>query len=510
MNNKMMPKVLAIYLPQFHETDHNNQWWGDGFTDWESVKSAESCFEGHDVPWEPYRDNYYDLSKRETIEWQANLAKKYGVDGFCFYHYYFENGQMELEKPAENLLKWKDINIPFCFNWASESWIRSWSRLDGNVWSEKYEGGVRDDSNGILVKQDYGTEEEWKAHFEYLLPFFKDSRYIRIGGKPVFIFYRPNEIKPLNKMVALWRGLANENGLEGLYLIGVSANIDLDLDASLMYEPRASINKLNAEEMVLINNGVRCYEYKDIWETCLARVPSNSLKTYYSGVIGYDDTPRRGNQGECLVNKSPKIFQQGLTELLEKSVRTGNELVFLNAWNEWGEGMYLEPDSKSEFEYLEALKTAKETVLANIDNIQMEKKQIEIQPDHSDLVRDIRKYKSFIDILDKWLYAERQNSINLKKYFQEKGIESIAIYGMAMMGKQLYQQLDKEGIIPAYGIDQYVGQYGKDFKIYRPEDTLPDVDMIIVTTFDNEKIIAKLHQKVDAEIITLEELINRF
>ena len=158
-----MPKIITIYLPQFYETEDNNKWWGKGFTDWISVKNSKKYFEGHDAPWKPLNNNYYDLSTHETMKMQAELAKKYGVDGFCFYHYYFENGKKELELPAENLLRWKDIDMPFCFNWASESWIRSWSHISGNVWSEKYE--KEDDdcnrSSGVLVNQNYGNEYDW-------------------------------------------------------------------------------------------------------------------------------------------------------------------------------------------------------------------------------------------------------------------------------------------------------------------------------------------------------------
>jgi len=236
--NKTIPKVIAIYLPQFHETDDNNRWWGKGFTDWESVKNSEKCFEGHEAPWTPLEENYYDLSKYETMKFQAEMAKKYGIGGFSFYHYYFEKGKMELELPAENLLKWQDIDMPFCFNWASASWIKSWSKIGGDIWNEKYEKGEVDASNGILVRQDYGDKEDWQKHFEYLLPFFKDERYIRIDNKPMFIFYRPNEVKQLNPMVELWRKLATKAGLEGLYLIGVNTNIsDMELDAAMLYEP---------------------------------------------------------------------------------------------------------------------------------------------------------------------------------------------------------------------------------------------------------------------------------
>ena len=265
MDKNNIPKILAVYLPQFHETPDNNLWWGEGFTDWQSVKTAEPLFTMHNQPRVPLESQYYDLSQKETMMNQAQLAKKYGIDGFCFYHYYFENGKRELEKPAENLLKWKDIDMPFCFNWASESWIRSWSKICGNVWAEKYE--KEDNLGSVLAKQNYGTEREWVNHFNYLLPFFQDSRYIRIDNRPVFIFYSPDDIAVLHEMIACWRELAEKAGLKGLYLIGAHMNAaDRSLDAAIVYEPRNAINKLNLQGKVKLNNNVRCFEYESLWD----------------------------------------------------------------------------------------------------------------------------------------------------------------------------------------------------------------------------------------------------
>lgn len=128
-NGRMSMRVIAMYLPQFHRVKENDIWWGEGFTEWTSVRSAERLFPGHEQPHVPLHGNYYDLLQPETMRWQAELMKRFGVDGMCFYHYYFKDGRKILEKPAENLLQWKDIDMPFCFSWANESWVRSWSRL---------------------------------------------------------------------------------------------------------------------------------------------------------------------------------------------------------------------------------------------------------------------------------------------------------------------------------------------------------------------------------------------
>lgn len=509
--NRKMPKILAIYLPQYHETTDNNKWWGRGFTDWETVKNAQPCFQGHNVPWVPLNENYYDLSTYEALKRQSELAKNYSIDGFCFYHYYFENGKKELELPAENLLKWKDIDMSFCFNWASESWIRSWSRIDGNVWSEKYENGVVDSSNGVLIRQDYGQEEQWKKHFEYLLPFFQDKRYICVDDKPVFIFYRPNDIKPLTKMVALWRKLAKEAGLNGLYLIGANTNVsDLGLDASMVYEPRTAINELNEQGKAFIQNGVRCFDYSEIWDSILKDKPYLGCKTYYTGISGYDDTPRRGNSGECIINNKVETFGNGLEGLIKKSIKRENELVFINAWNEWGEGMFLEPDERNQYKYLQTVKEVMEKIQENIDSIDVEPSVPQADDEIIRIKKELKKCKAFTEILDKWLETERKKAFDFRGYFAKQDIESVAIYGMSMLGKQIYQQLMAENIRPAYGIDRYVGQYGKEFEIIRPEETYPEVDAIIVTTFDNEEIIKMIEKKLRAKVFTIEELIDYF
>lgn len=168
----MQPKVIAFYLPQFHRIPENDKWWGKGFTDWVSSKNARPLFPGHNQPRIPAHENYYNLLDKETICWQAELARKAGVYGFCIYHYWFGNHKQLLEKPAENLLQWKDIDINYCFSWVNESWIYSWSKYKGGAWLYTNVKGNAE-ARGLLVKQEYGDENEWKRHFEYLLPFLK-------------------------------------------------------------------------------------------------------------------------------------------------------------------------------------------------------------------------------------------------------------------------------------------------------------------------------------------------
>lgn len=204
-------KIITFYLPQFHEIPENNEWWGKGFTEWVNVKKAQPLYEGHEQPRVPLNENYYNLLDPNVQVWQAKIAKEYGVYGFCYYHYWF-NGKLLLEKPMENMLKNRDIDIPFCVCWANEPWTRAW------VGETK-----------VLIPQLYGEKREWKEHFDYLLPFFKDSRYICDDGKPLVVIYRPEVIECLNEMLDYWNELAIQEGFEGLTY--AYQNIDFDLKA---------------------------------------------------------------------------------------------------------------------------------------------------------------------------------------------------------------------------------------------------------------------------------------
>ena len=200
-------KIITFYLPQFHEIPENNEWWGKGFTEWVNVKKAQPLYEGHEQPRVPLNENYYNLLDPNVQVWQAKIAKEYGVYGFCYYHYWF-NGKLLLEKPMENMLKNRDIDIPFCVCWANEPWTRAW------VGETK-----------VLIPQLYGEKREWKEHFDYLLPFFKDSRYICDDGKPLVVIYRPEVIECLNEMLDYWNELAIQEGFEGV--LNIISNFNL-------------------------------------------------------------------------------------------------------------------------------------------------------------------------------------------------------------------------------------------------------------------------------------------
>lgn len=367
MNNRS--KVIAMYLPQYHEIPENNEFWKKGFTDWVSVRKAEALYENHYQPKTPFNENYYDLSKVETIKWQAALAKEYGIYGFCFYHYWFDNNKTVLDKPARNLLGNKEIELPFCFAWDNTSWVRSWSKYDGNAWAPKYDSKETDElGREYLLKLDYGREKEWKIHFEFLLPYFRDERYIKKDGKPVFIFFSTIKKEVLQEMEAYWRKLAKENGFPGIYLISRCDPIVRKklMDTEFIYQPitsgwqRIQIIKKYITKYLKVNikdKEPMIYDYDKVWKRILKETKWYSKKNVLlGGFVNYDDTPRRGKKGRVIENGSPEKFGYYFKRLYDISSQYNKEFLFLTAWNEWGEGAYLEPDAREGKAYLEAIR----------------------------------------------------------------------------------------------------------------------------------------------------------
>lgn len=362
-------KTVAFYLPQFHTTPENDLWWGKGFTEWNTVRNARALFQKHNQPRIPYNDNYYCLDNYKTLRWQANIAKKNGIDAFCFYHYWF-NGRKILEKPVEAFLKNKNIEMEFCLSWANESWTRTWNFDLGNAWY------VGDDSkykkNEYLIKQEYGDSESWKMHFDYLLPFFMDSRYLKIDGKPVFLIYKPEKIGCISSMTRYWRKLAIENGLPGIHFIFTNTRkkYGTAVDGYLYYEPGYTIahdlpviyhdrdlritkgSQLNESEF-------RTYSYDLFWWKIIKRKRIKNKKAYQGLFCDYDDSPRRGSKGIIFTGVKDWKFLLYLFLYLFKSKLNCDKLVFITAWNEWSEGAYLEPDMKNEGKYLKAIKKAR-------------------------------------------------------------------------------------------------------------------------------------------------------
>lgn len=366
-------KIIAFYLPQFHEIPENNEWWGEGFTEWVNVKKAQSLFPGHIQPRVPLGDNYYNLLDTDVIRWQADLAKKYGVYGFCFYHYWFD-GHMLLEKPVENFLKAIDIEQNFCICWANEHWTNAW--VSGK--------------NKVLIEQRYGGKKEWKEHFDYLLPYFKDKRYIKEDNMPLFVLYRPEIVECLNEMLDYWNELAIEAGFSGIKF--AYQHIDFDLienkddsrftydieyqptyaQALLRQKKHTMLRKLKRKISFIAEKYFKLdiryvhaeklikFDYDEIWNYILNMKPV-STKSLPGAYVNWDNTPRRGDKGIVHLNVTPEKFKNYLSQQIKRAKEDYHtDKLFLFAWNEWAEGGFLEPDEEWKYSMLEAVKEALE------------------------------------------------------------------------------------------------------------------------------------------------------
>ncbi|MDR3696329.1 glycoside hydrolase family 99-like domain-containing protein [Mucilaginibacter sp.] len=350
-----MVKVIAVHLPQFHEIPENNEWWGKGFTEWTNTKKCKPIFKGHHQPKEPVDDNYYNLLDKNTLKWQVELAKKYGIYGFCFYHYYF-TGKTLLEKPLEIYLANKDIDFPFCFSWANHTWTRTWH-----------------ESKDILIEQTYGDYKDWQDHFYYLLPFFKDERYIRIENKPTIIFNQPPAFDKANEMIDCWTDLAKQNGLEGIYFIETlsiyqTESVLKKSNALMESEPSYTYHFLpywyrifrKTVGFAFPSSKPRLNLYSSFWKVILNRKPIQTDKMVYPGAfVNWDNAARRPVNASIFLFFTSEKFKKHIKKQIIRCKKVYNsEFLFLNAWNEWAEGNYLEPDKKYGYKLLEAIKEA--------------------------------------------------------------------------------------------------------------------------------------------------------
>ncbi|MBU3088275.1 glycoside hydrolase family 99-like domain-containing protein [Clostridium gasigenes] len=344
------PKLIAFYLPQFHAIPENDKWWGEGFTEWVNTKKAKPLFNGHQQPKTPLNDNYYSLLDSKTQEWQAKLAQDNGVDGFCYYHYWF-NGKMLLEKPMENMLANKNITLPFCISWANEPWARTWDGKDKEV----------------LMPQSYGGEKEWKEHFDYLLQFFLDERYIKIDNKPMFVIYRTSNIPDCEEMVKFWNSESKKNGFDGIYLVETmnsfqNSSVINNSDAVVEFEPMITIR----HHLPLYKQGIRFIkkklsvldkiDYSYVWDRVIKKDVDYGKKKFLGAFVSWDNTARKGKKGLVLTNGNPEKFEKGLRNQILKSKEIDSDFIFINAWNEWAEGTYLESDKLNEFNYITKIK----------------------------------------------------------------------------------------------------------------------------------------------------------
>jgi hypothetical protein len=352
-------KLIAFYLPQYHSIPENDKWWGEGFTEWTNTKKTKPLYNGQSQPREPLNDNYYNLLEDKNKLWQVNLAKEYGIHGFCYYHYWF-NGRMVLQKPLEQVLNNKKIDLPFCISWANEPWTRSWDGL----------------TSEILLQQDYGDKNDWLNHYKYLDKFFKDDRYIKVNNKPMVVVYKLQSITNREKMIKCWNELAKKSGFDGIYLVETLNGVQKeacskDSKAVIQFEPnytihhdRPIIDKISnkIKNIIMVpKKGKFIYktmDYNITWRRILKRrMVIENKKVFPGAFVDWDNTARKGKKALVFNGGNPERFGK----YLRKLARITNEFyeseyIFINAWNEWAEGTYLEPDKKNKYGYLEKVK----------------------------------------------------------------------------------------------------------------------------------------------------------
>jgi hypothetical protein len=351
-----MARIIAFYLPQFHSIPENDMWWGKGFTEWTSVAKAKPLFKGHHQPNIPADLGFYDLRLPETRIAQAEMAKKYGIEGFCYWHYWFGNGKRLLERPFNEVLKSSSPNFPFSLAWANHSWEKK-------LW----------DSNGsseILIEQLYPGIQDYRDHFYALLPAFKDPRYIKVNKKLFFIIYRPldnpNDIK---SFINVWQNLAKENGLNGFYFVGLAVTgkhkdkiLNIGFDAVYNDSVMGVHSQLSYSRKILLFlrmktfNRIRKFKYERAIKH-FTSLEDSSITSIPTIIPRWDHSPRSGTNGVIFTNSTPELFKKHIKKVLRviSSKPSENQIAILKSWNEWGEGNYIEPDLEYGTQYLEVL-----------------------------------------------------------------------------------------------------------------------------------------------------------
>ncbi|WP_417539290.1 glycoside hydrolase family 99-like domain-containing protein [Marinobacter sp.] len=367
-----MVKLLAFYLPQFHPIKENDAWWGEGFTEWHNVTGAAPRFKGHYQPHLPSDLGFYDLRVAETRNRQADLAKAYGIDGFCYYHYWF-NGHQLLERPLKEVLKEKQPDFPFCICWANENWTRAWDGLE----------------NEVLISQDY-TKDDCLNHIRALAEYFEDDRYVKINEKPLFIVYRPDNIPDPRSYFEIWRNYALDVGLKGVHICAVKSGfskyseeelISLGFDSVLDFQPnREDFPKKSTRSQAVVDfarktlpskifqyvkrniSMVNVIDYKSMVFYKISKPWPGNFTKFPCVFPSWDNSARRRSP-TIIQNLDPKLYASWLEKSIAnvKAYTTEEQIVFINAWNEWAEGCHLEPDRKNNRAFLEITKKIKES-----------------------------------------------------------------------------------------------------------------------------------------------------
>ncbi|WP_018413001.1 glycosyltransferase WbsX family protein [Methyloversatilis thermotolerans] len=346
-------RLIAFHLPQFHPTPENDAWWGKGFTEWTNTARAKPLFPGHYQPHVPADLGFYDLRLPEAREAQAELARQYGLAGFCHYHYWF-GGRRILERPVNEILASGKPDFPFCLCWANHSWSTVW-----------------DGTNETLIEQVYPGWDDHAAHFDWLLHAFRDPRYLTVDGKPIFLIYMPDSVPEMANVADFWRERAVRAGLPGLHLVGVSHRNERwdprskGLDACTMQAlpardgriPRRYLSTKLKLALRAQKSELTIWDYKDILPSLLRSNRPDWLD-YPVALPNWDNTPRSGKRGLVFHDATPELFRGHLREAIRRVQQhePDQRIVFLKAWNEWAEGNHVEPDLKWGHAWLEVIR----------------------------------------------------------------------------------------------------------------------------------------------------------
>lgn len=374
MTDSEAVKLLAFYFPQFHAIPENDEWWGKGFTDWVNVRRAQPQFRGQYQPRVPLDGRYYDMSQKATIEWQVATAKEYGLSGFCHYHYWFDGKQL-LETPTNIFLESKDLDFPICLAWANETWSRRWDGRDHH----------------ILQEQTHKPDKEiWKRHFEYLFRAWSDDRAIKVDGKPLFLIYRAHRILQIEEMFEFWREEAHRRGLPGLCFAAIKQyefpvpEVLKHFDAVVQFQPFEALYSPDFEAPTIHTSlavkiarrvlpekaqdllraarynlmpRLTFYDYERVWKHIMKVEREAGIAAFPGAFVDWDNTARYVKRARIFQGASPERFEYWFSRLVQATAtRPANErMIFLNAWNEWAEGTYLEPDERYGYKYLQAV-----------------------------------------------------------------------------------------------------------------------------------------------------------
>jgi lipopolysaccharide biosynthesis protein len=341
-------RLIAFYLPQFHPIPENDEWWGKGFTEWTNVAKARPLFAEHYQPHLPADLGFYDLRVREVMREQAQLAKAHGIDAFC-YHYYWFSGKRLLERPLEDMLADPQTDMPFCLCWANENWTRRWDAAE----------------NKVLMAQRYLPEDDL-AFIQSLEPYFRDNRYLRVGGAPLLVVYRPQQLPDTARTARVWREYCRNAGLGEIHLCAALTHGNQALPDgfdSVVDFPPHNIDVPRQNTMIHFHEPFagNAFDFVDIARHCLDKPRTSNL--HFRGVFPcWDNTARTGSRALVVVNSGSENYEYWLAESIGKAqleLPPGRRLVFINAWNEWAEGCHLEPDRRHGHAFLQATARAR-------------------------------------------------------------------------------------------------------------------------------------------------------